>query len=489
MNDFFETGDSQNKDPKEIPGDPPAWLKNHVSVPSSKIAVMLKMMMIGFLSLLLLIPMGMVQGVINEREQNSLSATADISRAWGGNQVVTGPILSVPYRRNKQVHTLHLLPKKLHITANLKPEVRARGIFKSVVYNSKLDFQGMLNLSEANQVGHIDPKTLDWGHAIVSVGISDIRGIQELSPVQIHGKTLSFEPSAQVQGLYSSGIHIPLPVAAGVQEVPFSFSIQLRGSETLQFVPVGADTRVNMSSNWQHPSFIGQFLPVDRTVEDSGFKAAWRVNRFARNFPQVWTDETASFPSGNYQTTNYPGVDVSQNSYQSYSSDSARGYGSRQTANILGVSLLQPIDAYRESTRSAKYAILFLGLTFLTYFLLEVTLGARVHAFQYLLVGLALCLFYLLLVSISEFISFTHAYLVAAGGTITLVTAYTGAIVHKRRVPITLGMGSLLSLLYVYLYVLLQLEDMALLFGSIGLFLILAAVMFVTRRIDWYAER
>jgi inner membrane protein len=265
--------------------------------------------------------------------------------------------------------------------------------------------------------------------------------------------------------------------------VPFSFSIQLRGSETLQFVPVGADTRVKMTSNWQHPSFIGQFLPVSRTVADSGFKAEWRVNRFARNFPQVWTDENASFPSGNYQTASYSGTDVTQRTDQSYHSDS------RQTANILGVSLLQPVDAYRESTRSAKYAILFLGLTFLTYFLLEVTLGAKVHAFQYLLVGLALCLFYLLLVSMSEFISFLQAYLIAAGATITLITAYTGAIVRTRRVPITLGMGSLLSLLYVYLYVLLQLEDMALLFGAIGLFIILAAVMFVTRRIDWYAER
>lgn len=453
----------------------------------SNLSTILKLMMIGFQILLLLIPMGMVQGVIGEREQNQRSANADIARAWGGNQVLFGPMLNVPYKKNKETRYIHIMPSRLSVDVDIKPEVRARGIFKSVVYTSALTVKGSLNPAEAGKMAGIDPKSLDWAHSTVTMSLSDMRGMMEPPVALVDGKKLGFEPMGQVSGVSGSGLQVPLALSAGKQEIPFAFDLNLRGSETLQLVPAGADTEVKMASPWQHPSFIGQFLPVSRTVSEKGFTATWNVNRFARSFPQAWTDAYPGFEAMGPLTTRAAAYQTE--STTDYTVYTGMDTTSQQKINVLGVSLLQPVNAYRESTRSAKYAILFLSLTFLTYFLMEIILKARIHAFQYLLVGLALCLFYLLLVSISEFSSFLNAYLIASAATVALITAYTSAIVRTRRTAMTLGMGGLLTALYIYLYVLLQLEDMSLLFGSVGLFVILAAVMFVTRRIDWYGER
>ena len=441
----------------------------------------LKFLLIGFLILILLIPMNMVEGVIRERESYQQGVKQEIASAWGGSQVLVGPILTVPYKENKKTHFLHVMPEELKVTGKLDPELRARGIFKSVVYTGKLDVSGKIPLTEIATT--IDPKVLDWQHATVTYRASDMQGIQALKSIKFANKAIAEKMVSSPAG-DNTVVQIPINIASRGANMPFSFELDIHGSETLQFVPVGRKTNIHIDSGWSHPSFIGTYLPTTRDVKDDSFSADWSINGFARH-PGSWTNDSptpqVSFTSASSTDTTTTATTAEYRNYETATAAPAQ--------NVLGVSLLQPVNNYTESLRSAKYSILFLALTFLTFFLCEVMLRTRIHAIQYLLVGLALCLFYLLLVSMSEFLAFGSAYLIASGATIALITGYTGAIVQTRKLALTGAMAGLLSLLYAYLYVLLQLEDLSLLFGSIGLFVILGAVMYITRNIDWYSGK
>lgn len=442
-----------------------SWLKR---------SILLRMIIIGALSFGLLIPSFMVMGVISERESARNNAVREISEKWGQAQTLTGPILVVPFKKHipqqkgePRVVFEHvsILPESLSITALAKPDVRYRGIYQAVLYSAKLALSGKFNLSASLASLNIKPEDVVWNDARLFVGISDLKGIRESITIQWNGEPHFAEPGASGSEMLQSGVAIKPRVTNEKAECRFSAEIAINGSGDLQFVPVGTETIVRVASNWQSPSFVGRFLPDKRTISADGFSAEWKVLHLNRNFPQQWVasggisqgDEPNGSPTSSYNLS---------------------AFG-------IGVKLLQPVDEYQKATRSAKYAIMFISLTFLAFFLTEVLNKKVVHPIQYALIGFALVLFYCLLLSLSEHMAFNIAYWISSGAIVLLVAGYARAVLASSRVALLIA--AILTTLYGFLFVILQQEDYALLFGSLGLLAILAVVMYLTRRIDWFA--
>lgn len=424
----------------------------------------LRAMVIGILILLLLIPLAMVGVLVGDREATRASVEREVAEKWGGQQSLVGPILSVPYRYRTQgpngevlthVGYTRFLPSILDIEGEVRPEIRYRGIYEVALYDVGLKWSGEFERPDLG-VWKIPREDVLWDEAVLVVGIPDLRGIRRAIVANWGEGTLSFEPGTGGVSLCASGIHARVPgleKAAPGAPVRFSFELGLNGSRDLLFAPLGKETRLSLTSSWPSPSFTGQFLPETRDVTPNGFAAEWNISYLTRPFPQEWRDnEVPAELLGQW---------------------------------MGGVTLFQPVDSYAKTSRTTKYGILFLFLTFAVYFLFEILGRLRIHPFQYLLVGFALCLFYLLLLSLSEHLGFERAYLLASAGTVGLIALYSGSVLGSFRRAAALGTG--LGALYGYLYVLLQLEDYALLLGSLGLFALLAAAMALTRRVDWYA--
>jgi len=447
------------------------------------------------LALLLLIPIEMVKNLIYERESTKRIAVSEISQKWGERQTIAGPILSVPYKKyvinekGERVGTVqyaHFLPEELSIDGALVPQVRSRGIFDAVVYSSEINFSGVFAWPDIGELG-IKNADVDWDSAFISMGISDTRGIEDNINLNWNGAVLDFKPGVQTDDVIrsggsnyealpyaggrdgiqmrsiiptptigigqSSGVSVRLPAGIKYESADgyeFSFKLNLNGSQDLQFVPVGRTTEISLRSDWSAPSFSGAFLPDMREVSDDGFESSWKILDLNRGYPQSWLGNT----------------------YNIYSSAS-------------GVKLLAGIDGYSKAQRSAKYALLIITLTFLVFFFAEVFNRKKVHPIQYILVGLALVLFYALIVSISEITGFGSAYLISSIATIGLITLYSKSVLVNSKMA--LMQGFILAFLYLFIYIILQLEDYALLIGSIMLFSVLATVMYLSRKIDWYA--
>lgn len=425
-------------------------------------ATTLKGIVIFFLMLVLLIPTSMVESLIYERESRQNEAISEVSSKWGQRQVVNGPIMVLPYQQTYRVNEgkeevtetkfAYFLPDELRVNGQISPEKRHRGIFEVVLYGSRLDLEGTFDQPSVQKLIPPDATVL-WSKASLVLGIPDLRGLEDQVSLSWDGQTSVFEPGIPVSGLLESGIHVPIALKApenGAAPATHSFKIALalKGSGTLFFTPIGKVTSVKVSSPWADPSFTGAFLPDEKTVSASGFEAVWKVLNLNRNYPQQWLAE---------QQVNFG-------------------------ESTFGVDFLLPVDNYQKSTRSVKYAILFIGLTFLTIFFIEMGQSRRVHPFQYALIGLALVIFYTLLVSISEHLSFNSAYLVAAIMTIGLTGLYARSLFQSNRMA--LFVSGTLTVLYGFLFVVLQQQDYALLIGSLGLFAILAVVMYVSRRVN-----
>jgi len=420
-------------------------------------SVMTRLMIIGALVLILLVPVGMIKGIIHEREMRQREVTSEVSGKWGREQTIAGPILTVPYDvhtpdgNGKMITTVshaHLLPEQLTVNGTVKPEIRYRGIYKAVLYNGELQIDGDFRSDGLGELG-IAAGDIHWNEATVSVGLPDLRGVKENNLVSWNDETFPINSGIPVAPVMDSGVSARVPLAAGSQLQRFSMKLNLNGSGQLNFVPLGKVTTVQLSSPWKDPSFSGLFLPDKRQVTPQGFTAGWKILHLNRNYPQQWT-----------------------------------GKNEKVLESSFGAKFFCPVDEYQKSMRSAKYAVLFIGLTFVAFFLTEVTNRTRVHPVQYLLIGFAICLFYLLLLSIAEHAGFAAAYLIAASGSVLLVTGYSRGILRSSTMAVTVG--ALMASLYGFLYVTLQQEDFALLFGSIGMFVVLGAVMYLTRKIDWY---
>ena len=417
-----------------------------------------KLVTICALILVLLIPTSMVTSLIHERKSRKQSVINEINYKWGRAQTVTGPVISVPYLTHFEgengktitnTRYLHLLPDTVDIRSHITPEIRYRGIYEAVLYNTTLSINGMFPRTPVDEL-RIPPEHIMWSGAFISVGLSDMRGIKERIDATFDGTSLAMEPGVEIADVIKSGVSAGIHLDDTRKEYPFHFVLNLNGSRQIHFTPVGKVTTVTAQSDWKDPSFGGDFLPVERTVNEQGFYAKWKVLHLNRNYPQLW-----------------------------------KGSDHDLSRSTFGVRLFSPVDIYQKSMRTAKYALMFIVFTFLAFLITEVMNRLRVHPVQYLLIGLAIIIFYTLLLSISEQINFGAAYLISAGGVIGLITGYAKAILKNRMV--TVMVCGILTILYAYLYILLQLEDYALLMGSVGLFLVLAVIMYLTRNIDWYA--
>ncbi|MFY0652013.1 MAG: cell envelope integrity protein CreD [Cyclobacteriaceae bacterium] len=424
-------------------------------------SITIKLISIGVLILVLLIPMNMIKNLIEEREMTQASAIAEVQQKWGNAQEVTGPVLSIPYKsfytkidkdgEEKQfLHTkyAHFLPETLNISGTINPEIRNRSIYEIIVYDSQLNVSGVFSKPNFDKL-KIDSADVIWDNAFLSMGIPDLRGIKENINVTWNNEQHVFEAGSNIQKILPSGVNAEVGVVEEQKSYNFEMKISMNGSRSLSFVPLGKETDVRLKSTWADPSFEGAFLPDKRTVSDEGFEASWKVLNLNRNFPQQWLGDDIEF-----------------------------------TASSFGVNLLLPVDQYQKSMRSAKYATLFIGLTFMIFFFVEVKNRMRIHPFQYILVGLALCVFYTLLLSLSEHINFNFAYTAATLGIIGIITSYSNSIFKSRL--LTYSMMGFLIALYSFMFVIIRSQDFALLIGSLALFIILAVVMYLSKNIDWY---
>jgi inner membrane protein len=410
----------------------------------------IKAILIGVLVLLLLIPANMIMGIINERERRQYEATGEVSAKWGDAQTITGPVIVIPYiTKPGETSIAVFLPDKLTINGELLPEIRKRGIYQVAVYNSHLQINGSFSALDVASL-NIPLANLLVKDAYLAVGVTDMRGIGNQALVQWNAQTYTFNPGTS-NVILPNGMQTRIPLAFKDDSLSggtFSISLDLRGSGQVSFSPVGKTTEVNINSNWTHPSFDGAFLPNQHNVHAKGFKASWQVSHLNRNFPQSWK-----------------GAD-----------------NDLHTADF-GVKLFLPVDGYQQSTRAVKYAILIIGLSFLVFYFIELLQRYSVHPLQYILIGLALCIFYTLLIALAEQLDFTIAYAIAALLTLGLVTAYTASVFHSYRTAS--GIGGILLILYSFIYVIIRSDDQALLMGSLGLFIILAIVMYFSRKIKW----
>jgi inner membrane protein len=409
------------------------------------------------LILVLMIPTVFIDMLVMEREARHTEAVKEVSSKWGNEQTITGPVLTIPYYENSNTANqrvkrfLHVLPDQLSINGKLFPEKRYRSIFEVVVYNSKVNLAGEFATEKELNNQNIKTENLLLNEAFVSVGISDLRGINDEIAIDWNGKKLLFNSGSESPDLFASGIHVPVAIDTTTLAVAsqFSFDVSLKGSQYLYFTPVGKVTDVNLQSNWENPSFNGSFLPDKRNITEKGFSAFWKILQLNRDYPQSWSDNQYSFGNSHF-----------------------------------GIDLILPVDNYQKITRSVKYAVLFVVLTFLIFFFLELKNNKLIHPFQYLLVGFALVIFYTLLLSISEHMNYNLAYLVSAGMTIALISVYSKSVLKDTRLAIL--MGGTLGILYGFIFSIIQLQDYALLMGSLGLFLILALTMYFSRKIEWY---
>lgn len=422
-----------------------------------------ELIILGGLTLVLMIGLLLIGALVSERRQRADSVRDEIASSWGQSQTIGGPVIIVPFRQRvfdnegkPQVlmNRARFLPDRLKVRGRLIPERRHRGIFETVVYGADLALEGEFARPDFSS-WDVLPEDILWNEAVLTIGIPDLRGIRGTPVLKWNGRDVAFSGGTGDARLWPTGLTATPPIVADQGRYLFSTKLELNGSERIGFYPLGGETIVELTSPWPDPSFQGAFLPEAREVTSSGFSARWRISSLARSYPQRWRD-------------------IGEESANSLAAVSP---------SVFSVGLFLPVGHYQQTERSIKYGALFIVLTFLTFFLYELLSPVTLHPVQYFLVGGALCLFYLLLLSISEQAPFAVAYSIASAATVALISLYSAALLRNRwRV---LGLFGVLTMLYGYLYVLLQLEDWALLMGSIGLFLILALVMYTTRTVDW----
>ena len=444
-------------------------------------SVSLKLVVIGILLFILMIPSFMIQALIDERAGRQEQTIQEVGSTWGDAQSVVGPVLVIPYQKfsSSQVSSIeyvYILPDTLRVDTTIDTQIRTRGMYDVPVYDTDVVAAGSFAPLNVAQLG-LTKEQLLWDQATVVVGIPDMRGVKEQIILNWRQNTYAFSPGGHGTVL-ATGINTRVFVSPDDHDgYTFSFNLKLRGSDNLSFVPLGKTTTVHVGADWPYPSFGGSFLPSTHAVTFEGFTADWQVLDLNRNLPQQWTSvEPLPYPL-------MEGVPYFAGKESSAMLDST----SLTWNGTFGVQMFLPVDMYQQTTRSAKYAMAVILLVFATVFFMEVTSRRRVHAVQYLLIGLALVVYYTLLLSLSEYIAFGLAYLIASGMTIAMITLFAKSVMGSvRRALMT---GGILAALYAFVFVLLQLQQYTLLIGSIALFGILGLLMYVSRLVQWYADR
>lgn len=442
-------------------------------------SLVFRFIMIAVLIGVMTIPLAMVSDIVRERSHLYQSVLNDIAGTWGHQQKLQGPALFIPYtekfttvtiktdkdgneRKVNKVHYQHhtaiALPDDLTIDVDLSGQTRKRSLYESLVYTADMKISGNFKRPDINSLSnHIE--VIHWDKAWLALGISDTQAINKVSGLNwlnTQGQSIKvdFEPGTKAVKTLASGFHAPLDLAVSdgfataPSKLPFSLNLNINGSQGFYFSPFGKTTDVTVNSDWPHPSFQGNVLPDQHEVSDDGFEAKWSVPHLARNYPQLWTLETQKFNVNEFSA---------------------------------GVNLFESVSLYSQITRAIKYGVLFFALTYITFLIFELGIGRRLHVVQYGMIGLALSMFYLTLLSMAEHAGFFSAYLSAAAIIIIMISLYAFAAIRSigRTGIITL----LLAGLYTLLYSLLKLEDYALLAGTILLLGILAVMMYLTRNI------
>ncbi len=426
--------------------------------------VMFKVIIIAALIIILQFPTALVRSLIHEREEIHQEAVIEVSEKWGTGQTITGPYISIPYDKiikSKKSYSdstetidirkewLYIMPEDLKINGQLNTEERYRGLHDVVVYESDIKLEGIfkqLDLSELD----VNIHNVHFDKAQLNVGISDLKGIEKQIRLKWNDSLRYFNSGLTTNDIVNTGISVPIVVnIIDSTDYRFALNLDLKGSQDVFFTPLGKTTDVKLCSQWKHPSFAGEYLPDSRDITENGFQAHWNILHLNRNYPQMWLND--KYKVGE---------------------------------SIFGTNLLLAVDRYQKSDRVAKYSILFISLTFIVFFFVEILNKKYIHPIQYLLVGTALVIFYTLLLSFSEHMNFDISYLLAAVLTLLLISAYTLAIIKSKQV--SLLMFGILTILYGFIYTIISMQDFSLIIGSIGLFLILALVMYFSRKIDWY---
>lgn len=450
-------------------------------------SIMIKLFSIGFLVLLLLLPASWIQDLMQEREARAEGVIGEISSKWSGSQTLAGPILVIPYKVQEKVdkgkdgieiyertEKYFFLPEKLSVTGDITPDVLHRGIFDAVVYTSALGVRADFKKPDFAKL-NITPENVQWKDAYMIFPITDLRGISDKLIFSVGDSEKSTEPSnnlgvsvrrsstvSREAYSYEDNIEGSQYATSGVIASlgwqtaddfngKTSIDLNLKGSQRLNFVPTGKTTDVKLSGTWNNPSFDGEFLPETREISDSAFSATWKVLHYNRPFSQQW---------------NTPDEKLSGSDF--------------------GVKLILPVDQYQKSIRTSKYGQLIIILTFMALFLVEITRKVRIHPFQYILIGAALIIYYTLLLSFSEQIGYNAAYAVASVSTVALISLYSKSFLKDRGLVALFT--SLLVVFYTFIFVIILQQDFSLIIGSVGLFLIVGALMYFSRKVSWYKE-
>lgn len=434
--------------------------------------LILKILIVTGLALALLVPVQMIGDLVAERQARHNEAVSGIAEGWGKRQTVAGPYLAIPYERHwteveresvggklREKRTGHshydvvrLPAASLHWTVDADIGEKARGIYKARLYTARLSADGSF-LLPAKSALEDGTSRYKWGVPRLVIGIGDPLGIRSAPALSAGSHPYAFAPGTDDAGL-PAGLHAPLDgveLRGAAQTLPFSFALELAGSEAFSLAPLGADAEISMRADWPHPSFQGRFLPASHVLRAEGFSATWKVSRFAAQGSAV---PNCAFPCS-------------------------------RMGESISVSFIEPVGLYQQLERASKYGFLFLGLTFAAFMLFELLRRLAIHPVQYTLVGLALAMFFLLLTALSEHVAFGAAYALATAACVGIITVYGIRVLQSARLG--LAFGAALAALYALLYALLKAEDYSLLGGSLLLFCLLAAVMLGTRRVDWYA--
>ena len=440
-----------------------------------------RMFLIGTLALLLLIPLSFVKDLVRERKSRQERVVDEIDSKWGGAIYFYGPILKVPYKVYSDVNRTtfktsyaYFFPEELKNNSQVQTEVKKRNNYESAVFTASMDFTGRYIAPDFSSKGILE-EDIAWDKATILIRTTNLSSIKNIVTITLAGKSYPLEPTydqegedsyyswedtdamIEIEGEYYGGnrsSHISslqtgfIPKEELNKPLDFSFSITYDGSKHIAIAPIGKTTEGTISSNWPNPSFFGHFLPYKKQITPQGFTASWRVLHLNRPFSQQSFGELPKINSYAYL-----------------------------------VNFLIPVDQYQQNERAVKYGFLVIGMTFLIFFLLQSISKIKIHIFQYAMIGLALVLFYTLLISITEHSSFALAYLISSVMTIGLISLYSVAILKNKKFPTFIGIS--LAALYGFIYVIIQLENYALLVGSVGLFVILAIVMYTSRKIDW----
>ncbi len=429
-----------------------------------------KMLMVAILSLFLLIPLEFVKNLINERSLRKQEVVNEISELWGKDVCFYGPILRIPYKirtetavtneKTKQTNITttisydfaYFFPEKLNNKSDVKKNTNLkRGIYNNVVFTADMKFEGNFSKPNFEKLG-IKPEDVVWDKATILVNTTNLKSIKSDLNIKINSQSLSFESkSNEEKGFFSTleTQNFDYKLLAQNDKIDFNFTMLFNGSNSVKFIPVGKKTDISIDSDWDSPSYEGAFSKSDSKIKPAkGFHADWKVLEINRQFPQQFL-------------TKIPNL----NEYS------------------FGVKLIETVNEYQQNERVSKYGFLVIALTFLVFFMIQTTSKIRIHIFQYSMIGLALIMFYTLLISITEHSSFAIAYLIASFSVILMIVFYSVSILQNKKFPIFIGLS--IAALYTFIFVIIQLENYALLVGSIGIFMILGAVMYFSRRIDW----